>query len=75
MTIGVAQSLGDRHRVVMPVRPALLQGDESLNVLPAVGNRLTQTNDPVRLRALFPVPVSVLIGPRDRSASTRRSSH
>src|SRR5580704_3023314 len=60
MTTGVAQSLGDRHRVAMPVRPALLQGDESLNVLTAVGDRLTQTNDPVRLRALFPVPVRVL---------------
>ena len=44
----------------MHLRPALLQGDESLNVLPAVGDCLTQTNDPVRLRALFPDPVPVL---------------
>jgi hypothetical protein len=58
--LAVAQSLGDHHRVVMPVRSALLQGDESLNILPAVGDRLTQSNDPVCLRAPFPVPVRVL---------------
>src|SRR3984893_8653801 len=56
MTTGVAQSLGDRHRVVMPVRSALLQGDESLNVLPAVVDRLAQTDDPVCLRSLFSSP-------------------
>ena len=60
MTTGVAQSLGDRHRVAMPVRPALLQGDEGVNVMPAVGDRLAQTDDPVCLRAPFPVPVRVL---------------
>ncbi len=74
MTTGVAQSLGNCHRVAMPVRPALLQGDEGVNVMPAVGDRLAQTDDPVCLRAPFPVPVRVLDRPRDRSASMRRSS-